>query len=90
MTDFEDWYADQNPNTDPEQDDFIHEVRDAFEAGAASQVKTLRDGFAGQALSSFTEENFSSCAGMATLAYQVADAMLEARGKLKPSNPKGR
>jgi hypothetical protein len=48
MTDFNDWYAQQNPDLDPRLDDFHQEARKAYEAGAASQAGTLRDKFAGQ------------------------------------------
>jgi hypothetical protein len=39
MTDFNDWYAQQNPDLDPRLDDFHQEARKAYEAGAASQAK---------------------------------------------------
>jgi hypothetical protein len=38
MTDFNDWYAQQNPDLDPRLDDFHQEARKAYEAGAASQA----------------------------------------------------
>jgi hypothetical protein len=48
MTDFNDWYAQENPDLNPLFDHCLDELRRAYEAGAASQVGTLRDHFAGQ------------------------------------------
>jgi hypothetical protein len=39
----------------------------------------LRDWFAGQALASISEHQFASIDGVADRAYQIADAMMEAR-----------
>ena len=87
MTDFNDWYAQENPTLNPLTDDFFGEVRKAYEAGAASQAGTLRDEFAGQALAGV----MVTCQGdtrlinettpemFARKTYEVSDAMLEAR-----------
>ena len=48
-------------------------------AGGLASDKTLRDEFAGQALASFTVDNFVSAEALGILAYRIADAMLEAR-----------
>jgi hypothetical protein len=89
MTDFNDWYAQQNPWIDPERDDCLAELRKAYEAGAASQVKTRRDEFAGQALAGdmatsdegvfLNDVDGKYLLARATLLYRMADAMLEAR-----------
>jgi hypothetical protein len=42
MTDFDDWYAQQNPWIDPERDECLAELRKAYEAGAASKDKTMK------------------------------------------------
>jgi hypothetical protein len=42
MTDFNDWYAQQNPWIDPERDECLAELRKAYEAGAASKDKTMK------------------------------------------------
>jgi hypothetical protein len=81
MTDFNDWYAQQNPWIDPERDDCLAELRKAYEAGAASQAGTLRDEFAGKALAlaiaSATAPGWEKA--IASWSYVMADAMLEAR-----------
>lgn len=41
----------------------------------------LRDWFAGQALASLDDSKFSSVEGTAHRAYEIADAMMEARKK---------
>jgi hypothetical protein len=87
MTDFNDWYAQQNPDLDPRLDDFHQEARKAYEAGAASQAGTLRDEFARDALRGVmvTCQNDTRLAGetspemFARKSYFVADAMIEAR-----------
>jgi hypothetical protein len=43
MTDFETWYAQQNPDLDPALDDSFDEIRSAFNAGAVSQASAWRD-----------------------------------------------
>jgi hypothetical protein len=80
MTDFNDWYADQNPDLDPSLDGILIELRWAYEAGAASQAKTLRDEFAGQALVAVINlDRLLAKGNVAEAAYRYADAMLEAR-----------
>ena len=80
MTDFNDWYAQQNPELDADIDVLFADERAAYEAGAASQARTLRDHFAGQALQYIpSDERAASFAYAAAESYQMADAMLEAR-----------
>jgi hypothetical protein len=83
MTDFEKWYALHDPNLDPEMDDLFVTIQHAYEAGAASQAGTLRDEFAGQALSSYKAAKSATLMNRAELAYLIADAMLEARKTTK-------
>ena len=73
MTDFNEWWADSNTPS--------RSLRSAFEAGAASQVETLRDKFAGQALTGLCAdpEYIKSNEIYAARSYRIADAMLEAR-----------
>jgi hypothetical protein len=82
MTDFNDWYAQENPELAPTRDDFRDELLWAYEAGAASHAKTLRDEFAGRVITgiSATEGDMQWMTQHgAKYAYQIADAMLEAR-----------
>jgi uncharacterized Fe-S cluster protein YjdI len=81
MTDFNDWYLQQNPWIDPERDDCLAELRKAYEAGAASDAKTLRDEFAMAALANEWCSHTDECVPSDTArdAYNFADAMLEAR-----------
>jgi hypothetical protein len=81
MTDFNDWYAKTNENLGPSFV-FLMELELAYEAGAASQAGTLRDEFAMAALANFrTQLNGGGATpdDIATLAYGLADCMLEAR-----------
>lgn len=85
MTDFNDWYE-RTPKTFPSsQDGFIARMRQAYEAGAAAQAGTLRDHFAGQALSGMCANNNGQWMRQngAAWAYRIADAMLEARNMTK-------
>jgi hypothetical protein len=87
MTDFNEWYAQQNPDLDPRLDDFHQEARKAYEAGAASQAGTLRDEFAGKALAVSTLDAAAHPGAVAIISYRIADAMLKARkttGETKP------
>jgi hypothetical protein len=79
MTDFNDWYAQQNPDLDPRLDDFHQEARKAYEAGAASQDRTLRDEFAMAASSCADHSWCMTPVQRASNAYYIADAMLKAR-----------
>jgi hypothetical protein len=83
MTDFTEWYAKKYPDLDPLKNSFRREqLRQAYEAGAASQDGTLRDKFAGQALAGLCARDLEmkSLKDYAALhAYEFADAMLEAR-----------
>ncbi|URC15570.1 hypothetical protein DB2_68 [Octadecabacter Antarctic DB virus 2] len=80
MTDFNDWYAKQNPDLDPRFDDFHQEARKAFEAGAASQAGTLRDEFAGRAMGPVVSQPGGGLeTQIAEWSYRMADAMIEAR-----------
>jgi hypothetical protein len=78
MTDFDDWYARKSPYITC-LGDISDAMRKAYEAGAASQAGTLRDKFAGQALSSYKAAKSATLMNRAELAYLIADAMLEAR-----------
>tara|TARA_R110000851_G_scaffold13075_6_gene44935 strand:+ start:596 stop:862 length:267 start_codon:yes stop_codon:yes gene_type:complete len=80
MTDFNDWYAKTNEHLDPSLDAILIELQLAYEAGAASQVGTLRDEFAGQALAAVIASRGGGYEGaIADWSYMMADAMLEAR-----------
>jgi hypothetical protein len=79
MADFNEWYAQQNPDLDPRLDDFHQEARKAYEAGAASQDKTLRDEFAMSAMASVDISWCMTADQLALRCGQVADAMLEER-----------
>jgi hypothetical protein len=89
MTDFNDWYAQEFPDLLTSVDDFRAELQRAYEAGFASQSRTLRDEFAGQSLAG---DMANSDEGVfrndvdgkylldrAMFHYRMADAMLEAR-----------
>jgi hypothetical protein len=87
---FDKWYAQQNPDLDPRLDDAVNELRSAYDAGASTKDKTLRDEFAGQALQGcmIISMEYLECAypsgtivadARALEAYKMADAMLEAR-----------
>tara|TARA_R110001632_G_scaffold205986_1_gene329843 strand:- start:358 stop:627 length:270 start_codon:yes stop_codon:yes gene_type:complete len=81
MTDFNNWYAKTLPDLDPYLDDISDELRMAYEAGVG-QAKTLRDEFAMAALSNHRTQLNGPAAtpdDIATVAYGLADAMLEAR-----------
>jgi hypothetical protein len=82
MTDFNDWYAQENPDLNPLFDHCLDELRRAYEAGAATQAETLRDHFAGQALLAIPHIGNGSELQpyeLAHDAYKMAGAMLEAR-----------
>jgi hypothetical protein len=83
MTDFNDWYAQENPELAPTRDDFRDELLWAYEAGAASHAKTLRDEFAGRAmqgiLSGMDLSTMPTYEEFGPFCYRLADAMLEAR-----------
>jgi hypothetical protein len=95
MTDFKDWYEKTSPENWHDDGYFLEILRQAYEAGAASQVGTLRDEFAMAALA-----NPVICTGHERLpillnwfgsggvnrydivsrqSFEFADAMLEAR-----------
>jgi glycogen synthase len=79
---FDKWYERQNPDLDPRLDGAFNELRSAYEAGAATQDKTLRDEFAGQAMAGITQLKSiyaSDIISVTEWAYTIADAMLEAR-----------
>jgi hypothetical protein len=86
MTDFNDWYVNIAPCIPADYGYELEHLRKAYEAGAASQVGTLRDEFAGQALMGFcsdytgrTEQADSIIYLVVPHVYRIADAMLEAR-----------
>jgi hypothetical protein len=79
MTDFNEWYARENPDLNPLFDHCLDELRRAYEAGAASQAETLRDKFAGKAMIGMMSGNITCDNGWVVGAFEFADAMLEAR-----------
>jgi hypothetical protein len=80
MTDFQKWYTMIKPEKIPALDPMLSGLQKAYEAGAASQVGTLRDEFAGQAMAAaLREEDWMQMHDAANFAYEMADAMLEAR-----------
>jgi hypothetical protein len=79
MTNFNDWYARTPKNFPASLNNLSSLLRQAYEAGAASQSETLRDKFAGQALVGLSSGEGIYAEYTAKLAYQLADAMLEAR-----------
>jgi hypothetical protein len=78
MTNFNDWYNFNRPSFANTRNQFIDVLRKAYEAGAASQGKDLRDKFAGQAMSAAIRRE-EQMHDTANFAYEQADAMLEAR-----------
>jgi hypothetical protein len=80
MTGFEKWYT-KNWHLDPLNPISKTLMRQAYEAGAASQSGTLRDKFAGQAMAGLYSdpELEMSDDEIAAYSYRMADAMLEAR-----------
>jgi hypothetical protein len=62
MTDFNNWYAQQNPDLSPDLEDIRDELRKAYEAGAGPQSETLRDKFAGR-VDGLHEESTADYAG---------------------------
>jgi hypothetical protein len=84
MTEFNDWYAKTAPNVCGLCHGYkIEDLRDAYEAGAASQAGTLRDKFAMAALAGLTEDRRLTEMDRADWSYRMADAMLEARAVIK-------
>jgi hypothetical protein len=83
MIDFEAWYAERYPDLDPALDDSCGDLQSAFHAGAESPAYHWRDIFAGQALNgwlaSCDQGQWQKPPEVAQLAYEFADAMLEAR-----------
>jgi hypothetical protein len=80
MADFQKWYTMIKPEKIPALDPMLSGLQQAYEAGAASQAKTLRDEFAGQAMAATViSEGGSYEAAIADWSYMMADAMLEAR-----------
>jgi hypothetical protein len=80
MTNFNDWYT-QTPKHFPASlNNLSSLLRQAYEAGAASQSETLRDKFAGQALVYIMGDNRVETYDFGSVeSYKMADAMLEAR-----------
>ena len=79
MSNFNDWYKQTLRPLPYSRDGFKSEMRKAYEAGAASQEQTLRDKFAASALISPAASRVSDLTQRASISYQIADAMLEAR-----------
>ena len=87
VTNFYNWLKGTVPTIPCSDAEFYQRLRHAYEDGEASQVKTRRDEFAGQALPGV----MATCQGdtrllnettpemFARKSYEVADAMLEAR-----------
>jgi hypothetical protein len=81
MTDFNHWRHFNRPPQPRSHNQFINVLRQAYEAGAASQGEDLRDRFAGQAMAGMCANDDGTWMKDhgATWAYITADAMLEAR-----------
>jgi hypothetical protein len=83
MTDFQKWYTMIKPEKIPALDPILIGLQQAYEAGAASQAKILRDEFAGQAMigwmSAADHDDYLDLKFVTSLSYEFADAMLEAR-----------
>jgi hypothetical protein len=81
MTDFDKWYNKFSQGVPALlSKEMRGEFKAAYKAGAASQAGTLRDHFAGQAMAaSLREEDWMQMHDAANFAYEMADAMLEAR-----------
>ena len=81
MTDFEKWHEKNWPlERSAGIDDCWDELKEAYEAGAASQSEDLRDKFAGKALIGLLKkEDWMKEYYLAKSSYEMADAMLEAR-----------
>jgi hypothetical protein len=81
MTDFTEWYARTPKNFPASLNNLSSLLRQAYEAGAASQGEDLRDHFAGQALAGLCADPGSKAPyeAFAKSSYKMADAMLEAR-----------
>jgi hypothetical protein len=81
MTDFEKWHEKNWPlERSAGIDDCWDELKEAYEAGAASQSETLRDKFAGQAMIYIMGDSRVKTYYFGSVeSYKMADAMLEAR-----------
>jgi hypothetical protein len=82
MKDFTEWYARTPKNFPASLNNLSSLLRQAYEAGAASQSETLRDKFAGQVIGGVIAKFNGPAAtaeDVARSAYGFADAMLEAR-----------
>ena len=77
MTDFNEWYR---ADLFLAESDELEALKRAYKAGFASQSRTLRDEFAGQAMLNIMEAiRVGSYKFAAEESYKMADAMLEAR-----------
>ena len=86
MTDFQKWYTMIKPEKIPALDPMLSGLQQAYEAGAASQAKTLRDKFAMAALANYRTqltEEWACADDIADQAYGLADAMLSVRKENK-------
>ena len=80
MTNFNDWYTRTPKNFPASLNNLSSLLRQAYEAGAASESETLRDKFAGQALIYIMGDNRVETYDFGSVeSYKMADAMLKAR-----------
>lgn len=82
MTNFNDWYTRTPKHFPSSLNNLSSLLRQAYEAGAASQSETLRDKFAGQALEDLIAKfngRATKAEDVARSAYGFADAMIKAR-----------
>ena len=80
MTNFNDWDERTPKNFPASLNNLSSLLRQAYEAGAASESETLRDKFAGQALIYIMGDNRVETYDFGSVeSYKMADAMLEAR-----------
>jgi hypothetical protein len=86
MTDFNEWYTMITPEKIFAGKTLLRKLQQAYEAGAASQAKTLRDEFAMAALANYRTqltEEWACADDIADQAYGLADAMLSVRKENK-------
>jgi hypothetical protein len=81
MTDFDNWHTKNWPlERVVAHEDCWDELKEAFEAGAASQAEDLRDKFAGKAMIYIMGDSRVKTYYFGSVeSYKMADAMLEAR-----------
>jgi hypothetical protein len=80
MTNFNDWYTRTPKHFPASLNNLSSLLRQAYEAGAASQSETLRDKFAGQAMIYIMGDNRVETYDFGSVeSYKMADAMIKAR-----------